>query len=387
MASELNTMLTTPRTPSRPIDIVMVAGEASGDFLAAHLIHALKQRFPQIRIAGIAGPLMAQAGCETWIPQEKLAVRGYIEVIKHLPELLRIRKNVTERTLQEHPSVFIGIDAPDFNLSIEKTLKSQGIPTIHYVSPSLWAWRPERIEKIRAAVHHCLLLFPFESELYAHADIPHTIVGHPISASFRPFSTPTFPQNGETIKLAILPGSRESELSLHSRLFADTLKQLHQKGYPLEVYLPLISHQHRAYLEPLFAAIPSVHVSVGNSREILQNAHLGIIASGTASLEAALADCPHIITYKLNPLTAWLVKRKLRLPYVGLPNVLVKDFVVPEFLQDNATAENLSQAIENLILDKWSRSRQHQAFERIFSMLDRPHEDILVNAITPFLSL
>jgi len=170
--------------PKSTADIVIVAGEASGDFLAAHLIQSLRLRYPHLRIAGIAGPLMAQAGCDTWIPQEKLAVRGYVEVLRHLPELLRIRRSVCERVLHERPSLFIGVDAPDFNLPLEAKLKAQGIRTVHYVSPSLWAWRPERIQKIRDAADLILLLFPFESDLYRNANIPHAVIGHPVSNRF-----------------------------------------------------------------------------------------------------------------------------------------------------------------------------------------------------------
>ena len=366
-------------------DVVIVAGEASGDFLAAHLITSLKSRYPHLRFGGIAGPLMAHAGCNTWVPQEKLAVRGYIEVLRHLSELLNIRKRIYERVLIERPTLFIGVDAPDFNLSLERKLKLQGIKTIHYVSPSLWAWRPERIERLREAVDICLLLFPFEAALYQTANIPHAVIGHPVCANFKPFPLKRFPAAGETIKLAMLPGSRQSELVFHAELFAKTALLLRQQGFRFEVNVPLVHSDHRAHLEALFTAIPDIHASVGNSHEILKQSHLGLIASGTASLEAALANCPHLITYRLHPWTARTVKKKLTLPYVGLPNVLSKRFVVPELLQDAATPENLSQALGTLIKDSWSREQQHQAFEKMFHDLDRPHETLLCDALTPFL--
>ncbi len=370
--------------PATAADVVIVAGEASGDFLAAHLIKSLKSRYPHLRFGGIAGPLMAQAGCNTWVPQEKLAVRGYIEVLRHLPELLKIRQKIYERVLIERPTLFIGIDAPDFNLRLETKLKTQGITTIHYVSPSLWAWRPERIERIREAVDLCLLLFPFEAALYQTANIPHTVIGHPVCADFKPFPAKRFPAPGETIKLAMLPGSRQSELVFHTELFAKTALLLRQKGFRFEVTIPLVHSDHRGYLEALFTAIPEITATVGNSHEVLKQSHLGLIASGTASLEAALANCPHLITYRLHPWTARAVKKKLTLPYVGLPNVLSKRFVVPELLQDAATPENLSQALETLIKDAWSREQQHQAFEKIFHDLDRPHATLLCDALSPF---
>lgn len=371
--------------PKTTADIVIVAGEASGDFLAAHLIQSLRLRYPHLRIAGIAGPLMAQAGCDTWIPQEKLAVRGYVEVLRHLPELLRIRRSVCDRVLRERPTLFIGVDAPDFNLPLEAKLKAQGIRTVHYVSPSLWAWRPERIQKIREAADLILLLFPFEADLYRNANIPHAVIGHPVSAQFNPFPAARFPSPQEPIRLAMLPGSRDSEIALHAELFAQTAQQLHQRGFPLHVHLPLVNNDHRRHLEPLFAALPGVNASVGDSRTVLRHAHLGLIASGTASLEAALANCPHLITYRLHPWTARAVKKKLKLPYVGLPNVLAQQFVVPEFLQDAATPNNLAQALETLITDAWSRQRQHAAFEHIFHDLYRPHAELLLGALTPFL--
>jgi lipid-A-disaccharide synthase len=366
-------------------DVVIVAGEASGDFLAAHLIKALRLRYPDIRIAGIAGSQMAEAGCETWAPQEKLAVRGYVEVLRHLPELLKLRKEMLERTIKERPKLFIGVDAPDFNLALETRLKEQGIPTIHYVSPSLWAWRPERIAKIKAAVQHMLLLFPFEADLYQKEDIPHTVIGHPVTERFDPFS-PVRPFSAEEpIRVAILPGSRKSEMVFHARLFSEALQKLRQKGLMLELYVPIITHEHRPYLEPLLTAFPSIHVSVGDSHAVLKQAHVGLIASGTASLEAALANCPHLITYRLHPLTARMVRKKLTLPYVGLPNVLSGEFVVPELLQEAATPDNLAQGLETLIVDQWSRDRQHVAFGSIFYDLHRPHVSLLWEALDPFL--
>ncbi|SMC24783.1 lipid-A-disaccharide synthase [Andreprevotia lacus DSM 23236] len=341
--------------------IVVIAGESSGDLLGAQLIDALKLRYPQARFAGIAGPKMQAAGATTVIEMDALAVRGYVEVLRHLPRLLRIRSRLKAAILAEKPDLVIGIDAPDFNFNIEAAAKAAGIPAVHYVGPSVWAWRPERLKKIGKAVSHVLLLFPFEQDIYRQAGIPATYVGHPLADMM-----PLVPKQDEVREVldvpsgktvfAMLPGSRQSELEMHATLFVQTAQKLYER-FPNSVFLvPLITRETRLQFETEMwkqgAQELPFRLLFGHAHEAMQAADAILVASGTAALEAMLAKRPTVVTYRLSNTTYRMVKKKLRLPYVSLPNVLEGRFLVPELLQHDATVDNLVQALSNSITDQ-----------------------------------
>ena len=355
-----------------PVTVGIVAGEASGDALAATLIAAVCERLPQVRFVGIAGPKMAAAGCEIWVPAEKLAVRGFVEVLRHLPGLVSIRRGLAARPVAERVPLFIGVDAPDFNLGLERKLKSRGVRTIHFVSPSVWAWRRERLKTIGRAVDRMLALFPFEPPLYEAEGIPVTYVGHPMAAHAASdwsrrtmrerlhlgLSTPVF---------ALLPGSRLSELEMHSALVIGAAKRIAKARPDARFVVPLVSRETREAFEQALwregADASSFTLLYGHANDALKAADIGLVASGTATLEAALARCPQVVFYRVAPLTARIVQRTLLVPWVGLPNVLAGRFVVPELLQEDATPANLAQAALNLFDDTVTR----HALERLFA--------------------
>lgn len=329
------------------IDLGVIAGEASGDLLGAHFVAALKQSRPDLRVAGIAGPRMVEAGVEAFYPSDKLAVNGYVEVLRHLPELLRIRSRVTRRFLLERPRVFVGIDAPDFNFSLEAKLKRAGIPTVHFVSPSIWAWRPERILRIRHAVSHMLVIFPFEEKIYRDAGIPVTYVGHPL-ADVIPLEPDTAAARAalglaEGPVIALLPGSRLSEVTRHAHLMLEAAARIRQRHPDAQFVLPAASGAAARLVRHALQGVSlPLHVLDGQSHTALAACDIALVASGTATLEAALFKKPMVITYRVPALTAYLMRKKALLPWIGLPNILLRDFVVPERMQEMATPENLA---------------------------------------------
>ncbi|MBB5019555.1 lipid-A-disaccharide synthase [Chitinivorax tropicus] len=340
------------------IKIAMVAGEASGDLLGSHLIRALKARFPDAEFVGIGGPKMQGVGLKSVFPMETLAVNGYVEVLKNLRAILRIRRDLTDQLLADRPHVFIGIDAPDFNLGLERTLKAKGVTTIHYVSPSIWAWRGERIKKIKACVSHMLALFPMEPPLYQQAGIPVTYVGHPL-ADEMPL-VPDLAAMREQLDIplacrviALLPGSRQSEVAALAETYINTAKLLSEQVPNVLFLVPLVSRETRALFEAtlyrLQAQALPLRIMFGHAHDALIAADVALVASGTATLETALLKRPMVITYKVSPLTYRLMWHRKYLPYIGLPNVLAGDFVVPEILQDDATPANLAQALTNML--------------------------------------
>ncbi|GGY25540.1 lipid-A-disaccharide synthase [Paludibacterium paludis] len=346
---------------ARGLKVAMVAGEASGDLLGAHLMDALLARDPGIRFAGIGGPRMTARGFTTFVPQEKLAVRGLAEVVRHLPELIGIRRALRAQLIDEKPDVFIGIDAPDFNLGLEADLKAAGIPTVHYVSPSVWAWRPERVDRIGHSVSHMLCLFPMEPPLYSRAGVPVTYVGHPLASELPldpdklamreqlglPLSAPTF---------ALLPGSRRSELDFMGPLVIETARRLLEKFPDAQFLVPLATRPTLEEFERQLTAHRAWELPIrklfGHAQMAMIASDVVLVTSGTATLEVALAKRPMVISYKLSALTYHWVKRKIRLPYVGLPNVLAGRKVVPELLQKDATPEKLADEIERIYHDK-----------------------------------
>ena len=360
------------------VTLGIVAGEASGDALAATLIDAVRRRRHDVRFAGIAGPRMQAAGCEAFAPLERLAVRGFSEVIAHLPSLIALRRQVLRRFVRERVPVFVGVDAPDFNLGLERRLKRRRVRTVHFVSPSVWAWRRERLQTIGRSVDRMLALFPFEPPLYEEAGIPVTYVGHPLAQDAagpgtRRAARETLKLRGATPLFALLPGSRLSEIEMHAGLVLDAAARIVDARADARFVVPLVSRTTRdAFLEAQhrggYEALP-LTVLYGHAGEALRAADVALVASGTATLEAALARCPHVIFYRVSALTAQIVRRKLLLPWVGLPNVLAGRFVVPELLQDDATAGNLAQAALNLFDDTVTRRRIETLFGRMSDAL------------------
>ena len=377
----------------RPPRIAIVAGEASGDLLGSHLIRAIKARCPKAEFYGIAGPKMIFAGARSLFPMEKLSVNGYVEVLRHLPEILGIRRKLKRAILNDLPDLFIGIDAPDFNLGLEIDLKARGIPTVHYVSPSIWAWRGGRIKKIARAVSHMLVVFPFEEAIYRNAGIPVTYVGHPLADMLPeqpdrqavrerlnlPLATPI---------IALLPGSRVGELQQHAQLFVET-SQLVQAHHPeVRFVVPLISRETREIFTRALHACdhpPPIQIMIGHADYAMTAADLVLVASGTATLEAALLKRPMVITYRVPKFTAYLMRRQAYLPWVGLPNILANRDVVPELVQENATAPQLAEALINLLTDKNKRAEIEIEFARQHRALKQNTAEKMADAVLPFL--
>jgi len=377
-----------------PILVGMVAGEASGDYLGAHLIAALRERAPGLRFVGIGGPRMEAQGFESWFPMEKLAVRGYVEVLRHFFEILSIRRRIERRLIEARPGLFIGIDAPDFNLGLERKLKRSGIRTVHYVSPSLWGWRGGRMASIAKSVDKMLVLFPFEEALYREAGVPVAYVGHPMADE-------TSDDDGtaaarEQLKLpaarkviALLPGSRQSELHYMASCFAETAKLIAARQPAVHFLVPLISRETRAiFEEAVYAAGASdltLTVLFGHAREALAACDVALVASGTATLETALARKPMVITYKMASLTARLMAKMATVPYAGLPNIIAGEFVVPEILQDDATPENLAQAVLNSLNDPVVGRKLPERLNRMRLLLRRDTAARASEALLPWL--
>lgn len=374
--------------------IAMVAGEASGDLLASHLIEALRAKLPNAVFYGIGGPKMLGQGFKAWHPLEKLAVRGYVEVLKHYREISAIRRDLKRRLLADPPDVFIGIDAPDFNLALEKSLKQRGIPSIHYVSPSIWAWRGKRIHKIGAAVSRILALFPFEPPLYEKQGIPVSYVGHPL-ADMLPVDDG---RDGARLLLglaaqqpifALLPGSRQSEVQYMAAAFIETARLIQQRLPNAQFLVPLATRETRLLFETALydcnARELPIRLLFGHAHEAMMASDAVLVASGTATLEAALLKRPMAIAYKMSPLSHRLMRRMGYLPYVGLPNVLAGKFVVPEFIQDDATPENLAQALLNLYADKATCARISEAFREIHLQLKQNTAEKAAAAILDYL--
>lgn len=373
------------------MDIGLVAGEASGDLLGAHFISALKHDYPDLRAAGIAGPRLIKAGVEAIYPSDKLAVNGYVEVLNHLPELLWIRSRIARHFLRERPRVFVGIDAPDFNFTLEAKLKQAGIPTVHFVSPSLWAWRPERIHRIKQVVSHMLVVFPFEEKIYRDAGIPVTYVGHPL-ADVIPLEPDVAAARAALALtagpvIALLPGSRLSEVKRHARLMLDAAQLIVQRQPDAQFVLPaaskataqLIRHAAQGRHFPL-------HILNGQSHAALAACDVALVASGTATLEAALFKKPMVITYRVPALTAYLMRKKALLPWIGLPNILARDFVVPERVQEAATPDNLAADALAWLADAPRRQALVETFHAMHVSLRQNASARIAGALEPYLA-
>lgn len=379
---------------TKKVVIGIVAGEASGDLLGSHLMAALKEVRPELQFVGIGGPKMQSVGMEILFPMEKLAVRGYVEVLRHYFEILGIRRKLRAYFRANPPDIFIGIDAPDFNLGLELALKQRGIPTIHYVSPSIWAWRGERIHKIKRAVTRILALFPHEPELYRQAGVPVDYVGHPLAdmlpeqpkrAEMR--ETMRIPQHAKVF--AFLPGSRQSEVKYLANTFIETAKLILQQLPDARFLVPLVSRETRGIFEQALYDCDAQELPItllfGHAQDAMIAADGVLVASGTATLEAALVKRPMVITYRMPALSWWLMKRKSYQPYYGLPNILCERFVVPELFQEDATAENLTQALLNLINNPEAVMQLEEAFITLHRTLRQNTAQKAAAAILPYL--
>nr|WP_145550638.1 lipid-A-disaccharide synthase [Variovorax boronicumulans] len=337
----------------------MVAGEASGDLLAGLLLDALQARLPALQSMGIGGHQMQARGFEAWWPSETLAVRGYLEVLPHLRRLLAIRRELGDRLLRERPDIFIGIDAPDFNFGLEARLRAAGIPTVHFVSPSFWAWRAKKVETLKRSADHVLCIFPFEPDLLAAHGVPATYVGHPLASviPLEPDRQAARRQLGlasDSCVVAVLPGSRGSEIQQMAARFFAAARTLLRTRPALQFVVPAVPSQEAAIRRLADAAGLGARLQVvsGQSHTVLAACDVALVASGTATLETALYKRPMVIAYHMNRLSYWLMRGRNLMPWIGLPNILCRDTVVPELIQDAATPEALAAALE-----RWVRAR------------------------------
>jgi lipid-A-disaccharide synthase len=382
----------------QPVRIAMVAGEASGDVLGAHLVAALRGALPQARFLGIGGPRMQAAGFEALHSSEALAVRGYVEILRHLPRILRIRSDLRRRLLEDPPDLFIGIDAPDFNLGLARALRARGIQTVQYVSPQVWAWRRHRVHELRRACDLVLCLFPFEAPLLNQAGVAASYVGHPLADQIpevpnREAAREQFRLSMQQLVIALLPGSRQSELEYMADLFVQSAQLIQRQVRNVHFLVPLQSRQTRAMFEDALyrnkAEELPVTILFGHAHMAMTAADGVLLASGTATLEAALLKRTMVVTYRLAPATYRTIVQRVRrgqnLPYVALPNVLAGRFIVPELLQDEATPANLAQAMLNQIGDKAVRARQEQAFLDIHRRLKQDSAARVVDSLLPML--
>ncbi|EIJ71783.1 lipid-A-disaccharide synthase [Pasteurella bettyae] len=330
--------------------IAIVAGEVSGDILGAGLIRALKLKYPQARFIGIAGKNMLAEGCETLVDMEEIAVMGLVEILKHLPRLLKIRKQIVETMSEVKPDIFIGIDSPEFNLYVEEKLKAQGIKTIHYVSPSVWAWRQNRIYKIAKATHLVLAFLPFEKAFYDRFNVPCRFIGHTM-ADVIPLK-PNRSEACQVLKLdenkrymAILVGSRGSEVEFLAEPFLQTAQLLKQQYPELQFLVPLVNEKRRQQFEQLKAQVaPELELILldGHARQAMIVSDATLLASGTAALECMLCKSPMVVGYKMKPLTYFLAKRLVKSKYISLPNLLADEMLVPEMIQQECEPKKLA---------------------------------------------
>ena len=373
----------------------MVAGETSGDLLAGLLLDGLKIRWPDLQSFGIGGPQMAKKGFDAWWPSDKLAVRGYVEVLRHYREIVGIREQLKTRLLASPPDIFIGVDAPDFNLDLEAALKAKGIKTVHFVSPSIWAWRADRVEKIRCSVDHVLCIFPFEVALLAQHDIDATYVGHPLANVIpmqpdRAAARASLGLNDADIVVAILPGSRKSEIQYLAERFFQAAAHINRVQAAIKFIVPAIPAL-KPEIERIAGqvGVQNLQILGGQSHTALAACDVTLIASGTATLEAALFKRPMVIAYNMNWLSWRIMQRKKLQPWVGLPNILCEEFVVPELLQDAATPQALADAVLQWVVIKAHEPAKiaalEQRFTRLHSELQRDTPKLATDAISKIL--
>lgn len=367
--------------------IGIVAGEASGDILGAGLMSALRQRIPDVTFEGVGGERMAAAGCQLLFSSEKLAVMGLVEVLGHLPELLRLRRSLVRHFAAHPPDVFIGIDAPDFNLGLERALKGLGIATVHYVSPSVWAWRRYRVRKIADSVDLMLTLLPFEARFYEEHHVPVQFVGHPLAdeiawnpdrqAARRALGLAA----GPAPVIALLPGSRMGEVTRLAADFIDTARWCAQRLPDARFVLPAATAAIQEFLVAHTGEFPSLTVTSGQSHTAIAAADVALVASGTATLECLLANRPMVVAYRLAPVTFWLAKRLVKVSHFSLPNLLAGRTLVPEFVQDHVKADQLGPALLNLLAEPARKASLEEEFGCIQRKLRRGASDQAAAAV------
>lgn len=374
--------------------IAMVAGEASGDLLASHLIRALRVRFPDAEFFGIGGPLMEREGFQSLWSCERLAVHGYVDALRRYRELSGIRRAMLARILAERPDAFIGVDAPDFNLWLEQRVRDAGMPSIHFVSPSIWAWRGGRLRGIARSVSHMLCLFPFEPALYEKAGVPVTFVGHPLADVLplhpdRKAMRERLEIRAEATVVAMLPGSRESEVRNLARTYIEAARLLSVRHREAVFLVPLATRRTRELFEQALheaeATDLPLRILFGHAVDAMIASDVVLVASGTASLEAALLKRPMVISYRIGKWQYRLMKRMAYLPWVGLPNILCNETVVPELLQDAATPEALADALDGWLSDPDARAAIEQRFEDLHHELRQNTAEKAAAAIAPYL--
>lgn len=368
--------------------IGMVAGEASGDLLGGLLVQALRGLWPQLSIDGVGGPHLAAQGMRQHASSDRLAVRGYVEVLRHYRGIVGIRNALKAHWLAHKPDVFIGVDAPDFNLDLEATLRAAGVPTVHFICPSVWAWRAHRLQTMVQSCDHVLCIFPFEPELLAQHGIAATYVGHPLASHI--------PMDGDARAaalslgldpdrpvVAVLPGSRASEIEAIANTFIQTAALLCAQRPQVQCVLPAAPGMHTRLSEAIAQAGMTGRIMLlkGQSHAALAACDVALVASGTATLETALFKKPMVIAYRMNPVSWWMMKRKRLQPWVGLPNILSGEFVVPEFLQDQARPERLAPAVLQWLDDPAQCARVRDRFTQLHHTLQRPTAQIARDVI------
>ena len=370
--------------------IAIVAGESSGDLLGSHLIRSLKSSRSDLKFIGIAGPKMMKEGAVSLFLMEELSVRGYFEAFKKLFHLIQLRKNLLNQILNQKPDLFIGVDAPDFNFWIERQLKKKGIPVIHYVSPSIWAWRGNRLRKIKKSVDHMLTIFPFEKNIYSKANIQATFVGHPLAEMIPLYSNKKKAQDKlkiikATKVIALLPGSRQGEVTWHAQLLIDSATEISKRIRDVKFLVPLPTREtYDIFSKTLFKnthAELDIQLLVGHASDAINAADLVIVASGTATLETALYKKPMIVIYKMSSISWQILKRMRYLPFVSLPNILLNKFIVPELLQSDATSDNISSKAIEILKNAPYRKNLLIQFTKIHHQLKQNTSDRLSKVI------
>ncbi len=371
--------------------IGIVAGEKSGDYLGSELIKSFKQRYPDAEFVGLAGPLMQAQGATSLAEMDKISIMGVAGVLKSLFEILSIRRRIRNYMLEWQPDVFIGIDVPDFNLSLEIKLKQAGIPTVHYVSPTVWAWRGKRIIKIKRAVNLMLTLFPFEEKFYQKRKVPVKYVGHPLAKpvlewQVAPLAAQLMNLEADKKLVAILPGSRMSEVSRLAPIMLRACEEL-SKRYPgLSFVIPAASEKIQRYLlDALDAEQTPVKVILGHSRDVLASAHLAVLASGTAALEAALFAKPMVVMYKIAKYEQWYAARTMEVEHFSMPNHLTDPPIVTELIQDDATVENMVNEVSSLLDSEQAYRSMQQTLAQIAPMLSENSGELACDAIESLL--
>ena len=378
-----------------PARIAMAAGEASGDILASLVLPALQARLGGCECGGIGGDQMRGQGFDAWWHVRELSVRGYAEVLRHLPRILGIRRELMARVLAWPARVYVGVDAPDFNLGVQAKLRARGMPTIQYVAPAVWAWRPERVKLVARAVEHLLPVLPFEEKLFADAGVRTTYVGHPLAR--------TIPQQADTgaararlgiapdrATVAVLPGSRNAEVGALGPPFCATIRWLQQRTASTQVVIPAANEQVRVLLDSMLAraGVDRARAAIlqGRSHDCLEAADAVLVAGGTATLEAMLFGKPMVIAYKVPWLTEWITRRKALIPYFGLPNILAGKHVVPEFVQQDVVADRLGPALVDFLENPARVSALRERFGELRATLERDTPGLVAQAISDAVS-